>query len=543
MAGIGGTGGFSTDGGMSSSDTCSTAPALNLSLTPPGLVTFTDTLVGSRNDVAFDCGDANEPDRFYQFTLASPAVVTATLQTTGWNGTVALFGAPCASNTALECGRSGAGSTRTLSALFQPGTYFIGVETDDGPPGPFTVTLSTVASPPGDTCFTPLPATFVGNTASVSASFAGLADNYPTSCGPNGVEAVLSFPTVVGDDYVVNVGDPGSPTVTVLSTSTPRSCGGSAVRACQDAGTSAARFTATSTGTQYVVVDTTTPGNLDATVVRTPRVPGDSCVAPATLQFASAPPLEVGVSYASVSGTTAGALKDATLSCAPTAQHDLVYRFSNGLLSTLAVNVASNTIVPRVAIYDGCNTGELTCRARLNDANSPSDAGVRFLEPGLHAIWVADNGVSGPFTLNAMLAVVPGESCGVPVVAIPPGMGFATHQGDLSIRSDHRSVSGSGCGITTGPDVVYAVTLASTRTLTAVLSRGTGSGVWRGAMDLQRTCSTSSIGSIACASGPSDGGVTALSQRLDAGTYYLWVDSYSGTGTPSPYQLVFSTTP
>lgn len=526
------------DGGLPSGDTCAVARVLNLSSTPPSAVTFADTLVGSNDDVDFDCGDVNEDDRFYAFTLTAPAIVSATLQTTGWNGTVAIFAPGCVSDMALECARTGAGDMGTTSGFFQPGTYYVGVETDDSQPGPFTVTLTTQPSPPGDTCFVPYAAAFTGNTAMVSGSLAGLSDNYPTSCGPNATEAVVSFQTVAGDDYAVTVGGVSAPVVTLAASGVARNCGSGGVRACQDAGTASARFTATGSGTQFALVDSASAGAFTATVQRTPRVPGDSCAATVAIPFV---PSANGVSHASVTGTTVGALKDATLSCGPSAPHDVVYRFATNTLASLGLNVASTAIVPRVAVFDSCTTGELTCRARATDSNAASDAGVAVLNPGTHYIWVADNGTSGAFTLNAVLTTLPGEACSVAIPFTAPAMGSPSVSGDLTGRPDKRTISGSGCGITSGADVVYAVTLAQTRTLNVALSRTT-TAAWRGTLDLQTACTTNSLNSVGCVVAPPDGGAAVLSQRLDAGTYYLWVDSMSGS-TAGPFQLQFSTTP
>ena len=150
------------------------------------------------------------------------------------------------------------------------------------------------------------------------------------------------------------------------------------------------------------------------------------------------------------------------------------------------------------------------------------------LTAGTHFLRVdsVSGGGTGTFSISATLSggtTATGENCSSPIPLTFVG-GSASASGTTSTAASDRT---SACG-GAAADRVYSFTVSGTRTFSASVVPGstlrpivyvTGPG----------TCSTS-VTEIACLAATSTGLSTTLpTQTLTSGTYFLWVDSWSGS--------------
>lgn len=233
-----------------------------------------------------------------------------------------------------------------------------------------------------------------------------------------------------------------------------------------------------------------------------------------------------------------------------------------GLLFTVAQNASFAATVtatesgyePAIALYRGCQSVELACSDSVF-ADGTSIA-VNQLTPGSYVLVV--DGASSFFG-NEEGAYRLQVSFDTPVVAPPNEVcssasslagstlsdGGLRWSGTVDLRGARddttTSLTGACNGTGHGGDVAYRIDL--TQPVASLTITGTrGSGTLRPVLSLQpspcRQGFDAGFPEVACAVDPNDGGPTRVTTGpLQAGTYYLWVDSWSGTSGVADFSV------
>jgi len=255
-------------------------------------------------------------------------------------------------------------------------------------------------------------------------------------------------------------------------------------------------------------------------------------------------------------GNTANGTAALSGSCAGTSGAELVYTLTipgttaRSLAATIKAS-AGSALSPTLYLRSTCasNAGE-TCRAgasmasvRLNSVTS----GPLFL--------VVDSaaGAQGPFTLEVTLGTPltapANDTCSAPVsMGAVGGTGWV-----LDGTANTYSVTGttvgangelegacgaSGTGRHSGGDVVYALTVPASTTLSGTIRATSGAPDFLPAVYLRRTCGDASASSeVACGSASQPGTGSLTVSQLPAGTYAIVVDGVSGTAGPFTLQV------
>jgi hypothetical protein len=162
-------------------------------------------------------------------------------------------------------------------------------------------------------------------------------------------------------------------------------------------------------------------------------------------------------------------------------------------------------------------------------------------------------GAQGPFTLEVTLGTPltapANDTCSAPVsMGAVGGTGWV-----LDGTANTYSVTGttvgangelegacgaSGTGRHSGGDVVYALTVPASTTLSGTIRATSGAPDFLPAVYLRRTCGDASASSeVACGSASQPGTGSLTVSQLPAGTYAIVVDGVSGTAGPFTLQV------
>ncbi|MFZ5468170.1 MAG: hypothetical protein ACOZIN_01930 [Myxococcota bacterium] len=556
------------DGGTAIvSDSCANVTDITSMVGQP----FTVDTTLATNDFAGSCTSSDtHRDVVYKLTLTTPRDVTVTAAAAAGSTTVDpviyLRRSPCGSTTAgdeLACQDEGAGGdTETFRVLNLPaGDYFVYVEgfgSIGAGPTEVTVSLSGPTPPPAnDTCASPQALAFTNNVATTSGdTTAALNDNTSTDASPScsldarstGRDVVFTYELTQAQDVEITVTPTGaSPTFKpVVYVRKPGMCTSSSLA---DQVTCVTTFNATA---QVVSLTNQLPG------IYSVWVDGyDDTSGPFSIQVRLSPPTPAPtndtcatVANAIVDGGTSatftvnpGAAGDHYAgSCAGRGAPEVVYRVdvaqSSDLLftSTGAAGV-DPVLYVGAAPCEGADAGvgrELACRDSTFTGGTESillgglDAGTYYLF--VDAFGVTTSGLQ-TVTVKTLPAPTPGtnDTCAsAAALSFPGGGGSTTFQVDTSASADDYKLSCSAAGVG-GKDVVYQVTLSAPSSLVfrAVGAAGVDPVIAVGDTPCQGA--DAGVGnSLECKDLTGMGGLESITlNRLDAGTYYLFVDGYS----------------
>lgn len=526
--GGGGVGGFGGFAGSGPGETCGDATFLTLSGSRTG------TLRGAADDYRPSCTDAGLPDRVYRVELLTPGLLSAQLSAPEGSLSLRPFG--CREE--LACSPTTNGQA-VAEALLPAGSYFVVVDA----PADAGFTLGALqAVAPGDTCGNALRLTFDGGVSEVFGTLVGAHDDLSPHCldagWDGGADIVYAFSTTTADDVTVALTGPANAAVVLQA----GQCAGAEL-ACGLGGIASVDgglyYPSLPPG-DYVLHVEGHPGSQAApfalrTTFSAPTAPAENCATPVNLQLTSAP--------LTIQGSTANRRNDLQSAVCGGNGPDQVYSFTLSAPSSFSAIVAPDAGLAPVLILRSapCSGGaELACQgpgtgvpASLTDV--PLDAGTYFL-------WVdGTNGSSGGYTLTAAAtppivggSVLAGESCAVPgSITWSDGIRGVANGRGTTVGAQH---DGTGC-VGAGPDKVYGFRVTQPRTFTATV---TPTSVGQLVIYLKQgaSCDTATLVTGACVY-PAAPGTSPLtfSTQLAVGTYWFWVDTWSGTGFAAPYAI------
>ncbi|HEX8434549.1 hypothetical protein [Archangium sp.] len=399
----------------------------------------------------------------------------------------------------LVCNSSGLMRRQELA----PGTYYLW---RDSPRLTYELYAHLTDPIPGDSCATARPLVFSegedGGTATDTSTTVGTFDNGGSTCGSAGMpDVVYTFTTTKSFDFRASA---SGHSLSLRSAT----CTGTQL-ACVYGGIGGGHLPP---GTYYLWVDSqsTTGAPFTLTASLTPSVPGDTCASPEPLVFSNG---SLG-GEAEARGNLSTRFHNSTGSCnSSSSSNDSVYSFTTSKTLNFRANAGSTAVYLRSG---DCQSGpELSC-------GRWSGVEVTGLDAGTYHLWVDDDASS--YTLWAALTPPPCEEP-IPLVfkdGADGGGPTATFKGDTSAAFPTTQAS---CGGNGGRDAVHAFRLTEPRRLEATVTPLTYG--FRPMLYLRASCDGEEQ---ACTLAPAENSDATLSTGvLPAGSYYLWVDGYSGT--------------
>lgn len=500
------------------------------------------------NDSSGSCGGYGIADEVYTFTTTEPLDLTATVSTPSGTFQPALsltqpgsYDATCKGSELSCAAASAAGGPATLvDNALPPGTYYLWVDGYEGT-GPYTLDATLSRPAPGDSCLNPEPLAFsngaAGGTATVTDTTEGLFhDSYGGCGGYSGGDRVYRFTT----DRPLNLrasvsGASGFQPVVYLRSGSD--CANASQLACGRAATAGGTASITRSslpaGTYYLWVDSDSArGGYTLTAQLDTPPEGESCLVPKPLVFSNG----TAGGTATVTGDTSGFLEDSYAWCGTNkSEPDTVYSFTTKTTLTLdaAVSVASADSTFKPVVYlrqspDCATQGrELNCGLGYF-TDQPAHLRDHSLPPGTYFLWVdGAYGTSGAYDLKAnLIPPVAGDDCDSPrTLTFSQGAsgGTATATGDTTGTFDDASDT---CGGQGSSDVVF--TFTTNKALTFNATATPSSSGFTPVLSLRY--GACQAGSNACGAATVAGDAASLSNvRLNAGTYYLWVDGASAS--------------
>jgi hypothetical protein len=511
-------------------DTLATAIPLDIS-TGAGAATGTTDSTILVDNLRVDAAMAGAgPDVFYSFTLAAPRRVKVTLtpNNTTYNPVVAIRTGPDTADVIRSAAVVGAGVAETVEADLLPGTYYVQV---DGAGslvsnlrGPYTVSLQT-AEVVGDFFSNPIDA---GNLTNASASYTGDTTGLfrdSNACGVglagNGPDAFYVFRLDERREVQVTLSPSTSAYNAVFSllTSTGAVVPGSCT-ATVGGGLAETRTMVLDPGTYYVQVDGAddTAGRYQLDIVTRIRV-GDTWTDPVDMR-------DITARSAAYTGDTTGLADNGdptsptTSACGGVGPPDAFYRFTLTETTYLQLDTYGSGSDTVLGVYSstgasvGCN----------DDAGGVESSIAGTFRAGTYYVRV--DGKSGPvrYALNVRVRTQDYERR-------DPTLAFDL--GDLTLQS--AGATGSTCQMASDYD-------GASRSCATAGSGLAGDTVFKFRLDDTRLVTVDTDGSgfdtvlrILDATGAErgcddDGGAVGLASRLErtleAGTYYIVVDSY-----------------
>lgn len=246
---------------------------------------------------------------------------------------------------------------------------------------------------------------------------------------------------------------------------------------------------------------------------------------------------------ATATGTLVNAGNNRAASCLTSSGADVVYSvvLAAGTTLTATVTPTGSSWRPAITLFgNGTCSGSLEQACGWSPANgSPVTVTSGPLSAGTWYLWVESQSGQpvGTFTLNLTTSVadagVPdagvdagsgptADSC-ADVIALPTTAGPHSRTGTLAGGADDRTPS---CAPNPSSDRVYSVQVSHGQQLVASAA-GIG---WMPALSLTTGATCQSATEFDCFASPSTvSSATLITDRLDAGTYFLWVDSAAGT--------------
>jgi hypothetical protein len=515
---------FNDDACNPTNDTCDVATVLTLG--PMG-GTFSGATTGLRNNYRLGCSTGTGPDAVFRFTLAEMRDVRISVTAAGASVALRQFD-QCASGPDDKCNT---GSPPTIVRRSLPaGEYGIIVSTTTAQAFDISIRLSdpTVA-PPIDVC-NATTTMITGTGGTFAGRFEEVEDDYRLGCNATSTrDAVYAFEVPPGGlkDLVVTATTTGgswSQAYVALTTD----CGvSSAYLGCETDGTSTT-FTRNriGPGRYYIVVE---PSATDATdysltvslVDTPPPAPGDLCTNPIEVTPASIPGMRSG------STDVARLMLDNATSCAPAGSgRDAVWTFTTTAVQDVTVSVSGVTGVIYGALRGTCApSSDLRCTS----GSASLSQNYRSLPAGTYYFVAQTTSTTG--TLNATVDIraptpIPmNDRC--PGITLASGTTRMDTTVDFASEVDMGTCAASGRGF---PDAFYQFTLPSRQRVVASATRPAGGAIYMG---ISSTCASPT--SLVCDSAGTTS--ASVSTTLDAGTYYLWVET--PTTATSDYTLDF----
>jgi hypothetical protein len=399
----------------------------------------------------------------------------------------------------LTCNANGLMRQQELA----PGTYYLW---RDSPRLTYEMYAHLTDPIPGDTCTTARPLVFSegedGGTATVTSTTVGTFDNGGSVCSTTGApDLVYTFTTTRSLDFRARASGHWLSLRSATCTGTQLACGTDSVGSGH-----------LPPGTYYLWVDSHSTAGAPFTLSASlrPAAPGDTCASPEPLVFSNG---SLG-GEAETRGNLSTRFDHSRGSCGYSGGNDSVYTFTTSkTLNLRATTGGGHTLYLR---SEDCQSGpELAC-------DRWSEMEVTGLDAGTYHLWVDDN--SSAYTLRAALTPPPCEEP-LPLIfkdGADGGVPTATVRGDTSAAFPTTQAS---CGGNGGRDAVYAFQLTEPRRLEATLTPLTYG--FRPMLYLRTSCEGNEQ---ACTMAPAENSDAMLSTGLlPPGTYYLWVDGYSGT--------------
>lgn len=356
-----------------------------------------------------------------------------------------------------------------------------------------------------DTCDDPLDVS-AGGTFLVLTT--GARADYSTTCGSSSYRDVVLQLTLTEPRDVTITADGTSGTVVALRTD----CADRATEIeCESWFPGQVRARALAAGTYFVIVKDWSVGEVWVDVdldAPTAAPTNETCASPIDVSAGG-----------SFTGTTVDVVDDISTGCGFGSAPDVVYTFTTTAPQNVYISLLSATgdtemnFSVRTACADAAT--ELRCQR-----GTVAYTTLHELPAGTYYI-VAE----GPsyrevdFTLevrfNAPAPPPPGDSCTIPL-ALPLN---TTTLGTLADKQDDHSLACSGSSYR---DAIYEFTLTEPRDVTVTVDAGT-TFVYT---SIRTACADSSA-QLRCTSGSPS---RSTLRNLPAGTYYLLVESYRGTG-------------
>ncbi len=242
---------------------------------------------------------------------------------------------------------------------------------------------------------------------------------------------------------------------------------------------------------------------------------------------------EIGASSHTTSGT-----------CTEMPGPELVYKVNVPANSMIAIDVHSpSSIVPGVYFRKACDPedtseNELFCSGLDGSNNSNWGKQLSLSKTvklaGEYFLYI-DTALAGTHgALSFDLAITPmhflpeNDYCADPFPSSAK-LAFSYDQASAAGRiEDASNLSAGKCKVMPGPDKVYSFTLPFRRSMLAKLTAEFASGLY-----LRSACAEreSEFGPLPCATGSANKTITVGHPNLEAGTYYLWVDSTDAAAT------------
>ncbi|RLB55204.1 MAG: hypothetical protein DRJ42_06915 [Deltaproteobacteria bacterium] len=491
-------------------DTCASAELL------PGPGVYSGATRGLLDDISLACKTTG-PDAVYRFTLTEMQDVRISLSGGGTGAAIALRPwASCATGPDEKC--SSTAPATILRRSLGAGDYAIIVKTSSG--APFDLALMFDAPtpiPPVDVCNASTEDVSAGGT--FTGMFVEVEDDYRLSCHSSSTsyrDAAYVFTITEEKDVTITAStSAGGFSSTYVSLLTDCADAATTIQ-CLSASAPMLRRRGLPAGTYYILLESSTTSattwSLDVTITPpVPRMPADAC--------SSA--IDITTTPASVSLATQEF--DGGTGCGGTSSfyRDSFFFFDLATTRDVTLTTSSGSF-HYVSLGTSCGvTGsEIRCRSGSGTLTNV----FRSLPAGRYFVATSTSTSSGTasasITTGPPTPIPPNDRCSG---AIEVGGGYSSVDTTIDFEDDL-----TGCSSGTRPDAFYQVTLAARQRVLISADRVTGTGSLY--LTLRNTCGAGT--NLACDTG--DPGV--ISQTLDAGTYYLMVET-SSFSTAGDYRL------
>lgn len=508
-------------------DTCDVATVLDLGAMGG---TFSGATTGLRNNYTLRCGSGTAPDAVFRFTLTEPRDVRISATAASASISLRTFDR-CAAGPDDRCNN---GSPPTVVRRGLPaGDYAIIVATPTAQPFDLSVRLTDPTTAPltdiCDATTTTVPIT--GGT--FTGRFEDVEDDYTLSCsGTSRRDAVYAIDIPAGQlknlavNYTVTGGSFPS---TFLSLTTD--CGVRAGELQCSSYTSSLTRRELSPGRYYVVLEASgEPTDYSVTITLTdppPRTPGDACSAPLDLTPTSIP----GTRTQTIPVAGLEAALDAPLSCGSGTGRDGVFTFTLAAPQDVTLAVSGpGTLYGALRTSCGLPASETGC---WSSSTGTLTRNFRALPAGTYSFVIQTTSSTGTFTGNidvrAPTAIPTNDRC----PGIDLGAGATRTDTTIAFGNDVNLPTCSG-GTSGHSDAFYSFTLTERRRVIISATRGSGGVIYTA---LLATCAATT----ATACGASSGTTSTLATTLDAGTYYVVVETPAAA--ESDFTLDFVTLP